>query len=116
MEGIMGVYEALDRGLYVDNLYQMARECLRLADNAEKPLVYYVLGHVLGDIAYDWDERPLPAVEVEEMERKVCDPLRFVMNAIQQERGPAQLHECLNDLVRAFLLARRDRGPDPAEL
>jgi hypothetical protein len=116
MEGIMEVHAALDRGLYVDNLYQMARECMRLADHAEKPLAYYVLAHVLGDIAYDWDERPLPAVEVEEMERKVCNLLRSVMNAIEQERGSVQLHECLDDLVRAFLLAQRDYGRNPEEL
>jgi hypothetical protein len=102
------VQEELAKGLYVDNLYEMARECMRIAEEAKDPLAFYVLAHVFGDIARDWDERPLPAVEVEEMELRIGSPLRRVITAIERDHEPAQLHDGLNSLVWALLVAPED--------
>jgi hypothetical protein len=94
------------RGLYVDNLASLTRQCMQLARSGEKALAYYTLASIFSDIYVNWDERGLFTTEVREMEDRIVPPVRRVLESIKSGAEPMDLHEQLEALVRAFLQAR----------
>lgn len=64
----------LKKGLYVNNLYDMAHLCGK-AKRKSNTIVFDVLEGIFYDLAHNWDDRPLPESEVEFVELKLLEPL-----------------------------------------
>lgn len=103
MNNVVAIKRNLEKGLYIDNLYDMIGQCTRLARKAKEPLAFYVLAQVLVDIVNDWEDRPLPVAEVQKMEQKISSELKNTLTSICNNRQSQQIWKDLNALLRAFL-------------
>ena len=68
---IEGLQEKLDKGLYIDNLYEMASLCRQQALDTTLPLPFWVLQKMFLDIATAWEDRPLPVEEAERLQKRI---------------------------------------------
>ena len=96
--------ERLKKGLYINNLYEMATLCRRQAMDTSVPLPFWVLDRIFLDIAYAWEDRPLPVEEAERLQKRILAPIRDVMTAIEKRASPAELYRLLNTLLVAYLV------------
>lgn len=93
----------LEKGLYVEGLYEMAERSLDAAKRSEEPLALYVLSKIFWGIAYDWDERPIRTEEVKEMEQRILKDLKETVNSLIENCNLAQVSNNLNRLLLSFL-------------
>ncbi|MBL7119121.1 MAG: hypothetical protein ISS53_00380 [Dehalococcoidia bacterium] len=71
--------------------------------DATDPLPFFVIQHILSDIATDWEGRPLPVDEAESLESRLRGLINEVIEARQAGASPEEMYNHLNALVIAFL-------------
>jgi len=97
--------EKLGKGFYVENLYEMASLCKRLAKDSAYALAFHVLWSIFIDIARDWDGRPLPVDEATKVQQKLEAPIREVIQRLEAFRNKQELFDSLTKLVAAHMQA-----------
>ncbi len=95
--------ERLKKGLYIENLHEMASLCRQQALDTTLPLPFWVLQKMFLDIATAWEDRPLPVEEAERLEKRILAPIREVMTATEKRASHAELYRLLNTLLMAYL-------------
>jgi hypothetical protein len=95
----------LDKGFYLENLYEMAHLCNTLASDAVYRAAFFVMGEIFLDIARRWEERALPVEEAKRVEWEMTKPLGDLIQGIETETSAEVLLDLLNKVVSAYLVA-----------
>lgn len=101
MSNVMSLMSALDKGLFLNNLYEMIRICNQLDKNA--PLPFYVLESILSDIARSWDGQAVSVEEVKLAETKLIKPMKHVLDLIKEKASDKDLYRALEQVVSGYL-------------
>jgi len=94
--------ERLEKGFYLDNLYEMAHLCKTLASDTVYLAVFFVMGDIFLDIARRWEERALPVEEAKRVEWEMTKPLRNLIEGIERNASSEEIMDLLNTLVSAY--------------
>jgi hypothetical protein len=97
--------EKLEKGFYVDNLYEMARLCKSLALDAINPAPFFVMRSIFLGIARDWEDRALPVEEAALVASKLMEPLAKLVDGLETNAPSSELYYLLNNAVAAYLTA-----------
>lgn len=97
--------EKLEKGFYLDNLYEMARLCKSLALDTASPASFFVMEQVFLGIARDWEDRPLPVEEAKQVEEKVIQTLKDLVDGIGANASSEEVFNLLNMVVSAYLIS-----------
>jgi hypothetical protein len=101
---IAKIKKNLQKGLYVENLSEMKRQCMEMAKEVTEPLAFYVLASIFHDIEEHWrTKKPLLADEAKEMEQRISGSLKDVIDGIIENQELKQMWNSLNALLRSFL-------------
>lgn len=95
----------LNKGFFVENLYEMSRLCDRLAKDSPDAPVFYILHSVFLDFAEDWDDRPLPTDEVIQVQQIIETPIRNVIEGVEKKESKEVLFDLLTTLIDARIRA-----------
>ena len=60
--------KGLNKGFYVDNLYEMARLCNDMALESKNPTPFFIMRKIFLGIANYWEERPVIVEEAKFVE------------------------------------------------
>lgn len=90
------------RGLYVNNLYDMARLC-GTAKRKSNTVLFDVLEGIFYDLAHNWDERPLPESEVKSVESKILKPLLQLVEKVNVGSSEKELFQLLTDIILKYV-------------
>lgn len=93
--------EKLDKGFFVQNLYDMARICENLMEDTFGGPAFYILRRIFLDIARDWNDRAVSVDEAAEVENKLEAPIRQLIAVLETRRSKEALFESLAKLVVA---------------
>lgn len=104
MSNVMSLMSNLDKGLFLNNLYEMIRMCDQL--NKTIPLPFYVLESIFSNIARSWDEQAVPVEEVKLAETKLVEPIKHVLDLIKEKASDKDLYRALNQVVLGYLSYR----------
>lgn len=96
--------EKLERGFYLDNLYEMASLCKSLALGANSPAPFFFIEHILLDIARHWEDKPLPVEEAKLVESFLLQPLEDLVEGIEANASSEEVLNLLNRVVSAYLI------------
>lgn len=105
MTSLQQLRDKLREGLYLDNLWQLARLSKDLAMDDPYPLPFFVMRQVFLEIARNWEDRPLPVEEANLVRSTISKPLEDLIEAIEAGVSKEELFDVLNEFVSAFLTA-----------
>ncbi len=95
--------EKLERGFYVDNLYEMASLCKDLALGTTSPAPYFIKEQIFLRIAENWEERPLSVEEAKLVEVEMIKPLKDLIGGIETSASSEQIIHLLNKTVSSYM-------------
>ena len=95
--------EKLDKGFYVDNLYEMAHLCKDMALGSQSPVPYFIMQKIFSGIAIYWDDKPVIVEEAKLVEIELKKPLELLIDAIEEEVANSKLMELANKAVSTYL-------------
>ena len=95
--------EKLEKGFYVDNLYEMARLCKNLALETVNPAPFFVMRHIFLGIAKYWEDRPVIVEEAKLVETEMIKPLKDVIGGIETNASSEQMFHFLNKAVSSYM-------------
>jgi len=105
LANLQKLQEKLEKGFYLDNLYEMAHLCKMLASDTIYPAAFFVMRDIFLDIARRWEERALPVEEAKRVERKMTKPLGDLIQGIETEGSAGGVFDLLNNVVSAYLVS-----------
>lgn len=97
--------ERLEKGLFVDNLYEMANSCRMLAMDTDIPLPLFVIRHLFLEIAHDWEDRPVTVEEAKPVQSALIQPIHNLIKAIKAGSPAANIYDSLNQIISTYLVA-----------
>lgn len=97
--------ENLEKGFYLDNLYEMARLCKSLALDTTSPAPFFFMAHIFLDIARQWEDKPLVVEEAKVVESKITKPLEELIEGIATNASSEEIFTLLNRVVSAYLVS-----------
>ena len=95
--------EKLEKGFYVDNLYEMARLCKNLALETANPVPFFVIEQIFLGIARHWQDRPVIVEEAKLVEAEMIKPLKDVIGGIEANASSEQMFHFLNKAVSSYM-------------
>lgn len=105
MANLQQLQEKLEKGFYVDNLYEMARLCQALASDTIYRVAFFVMREIFLDIARCWEDRALPVEEARRVERQMIEPLGDLIRGIETQVSDEVVLNLLNTVVSAYLVS-----------
>ena len=94
--------EKLERGFYINNLYEMAHLCKNLALDTTSPAPFFVMQHIFLNIARYWEDKPLLVEEAKLVEGEMIKPLKDLINGIEADASSEQIIHLLNKAVSSY--------------
>ena len=95
----------LEKGFYLDNLYEMARLCRHLALDTTSPAPFFIMEHIFLDIARHWEGKPLLVEDAKLVEQKMIESLEDLTESLEREAPSEEELNLLNGAVSAYLIA-----------
>lgn len=92
----------LKKGLYINNLCDMARLCGR-AKRKSNTVVFDVLEGIFYDLAHNWDERPLLESEVKFVELKLLEPFLQLVEKVNTGSTEKETFQLLTDIILNYV-------------
>jgi len=105
LANLQQLQEKLEKGFYLDNLYEMAHLCKTLASDTIYPAAFFVMWDIFLDIARRWEERALPVEEAKRVERKMTKPFGDLIEGIERNASSEEILDLLNTLVSTYLVS-----------
>lgn len=93
--------DRLAKGLYVDNLEEMAAICKQLALDTKYPVPFFILNCIFSMIALDWD-RALSVEEAKRVETELRTPIDQLLNSLDGDDA-TEIYFRIQDLVSKYL-------------
>ncbi len=103
MTKLQKLRERLDKGFYVDNLYEMARICKSLALETSSPTPFFVMRQIFLNIANYWEDRPVIEEEAKLVEVEIIKPIRELVAAIEAKGSNDQIYNILNRTIASYM-------------
>ncbi len=97
--------ELLDQGFYVDNLYELASSCKKLSLDSAHPAVFFIVESIFLNVARNWEDRPLTVEESKKVELRLMDPLKELVEGLEENSTSEEVLELLNEVVSAYRLS-----------
>ncbi|MCK4826557.1 hypothetical protein KA005_63025 [bacterium] len=91
----------LDKGFFVQNLYEMVQICENLDQDEFGGVVFYVLRNVFLDIIRAWSECAVSVEESIKVQTKLEEPVRTVIEGLETYCNRESLFDSLGKLVVA---------------
>jgi hypothetical protein len=104
LANLQHLQEKLEKGFYLDNLYEMAHLCKMLASDTICPAPFFVMRNIFLDIARNWEERALTVEEAKRVEKKMTKPLGDLIEGIEIDSSSEEVLYLLNTLVSTYLV------------
>jgi hypothetical protein len=104
LANLQQLQEKLEKGFYLDNLYEIAHLCKMLASDTIYPAAFFVMRDIFLNIARRWEERALPVDEAKRVEREMARPLEDLIRGIDADVSPEVVLNLLNGVVSAYLV------------
>ena len=95
--------EKLERGFYVNNLYDMARLCKSLALDTTNPAPFFIMENIFPGIAKYWEDRPVIVEEAKLVEVEMTKSLKELMDGIEANASSEQIVHLLNKAVSSYM-------------
>ena len=105
MANLQQLQDKLEKGLYLENLYEMARLCQALASDTIYRVAFFVMREIFLDIARGWDERAVPVEEAKRVEQQMLEPIRDLIRGIDRQAADEVILNLLNTVVSAYLVS-----------
>ena len=97
--------ERLEKGFYLDNLYELAHLCRNLALDTTSPAPFFIMEHIFLDIARSWEDKPLPVEEAKLVGSKLIEPLEYLIEGIEADASGEEVLNLLDSVVSAYLIS-----------
>lgn len=107
LANIQQLREKLERGFYVNNLYEMTTLCKSLALDSSRPTPFFVMQQIFLNIANYWDEKPLIVEEAKLVEVEMKKSLKDLIDGIEVDASSGQIVHLLNKVVSSYLFLFR---------
>ncbi len=107
MTNLQQLREKLEKGFYLDNLYEMARLCRNLALDTASPAPFFIMEHIFLDVARHWEDKPLPVEEAKLVESFLLQPLEDLVEGIEADVSSEEVVNLLNRVVSPYLISFR---------
>ena len=95
--------EKLNRGFYLDNLYEMARICRSMALESENPAPFFIMQKVFSGIADYWDDGPVDVEEAKLVEIELKESLGKLIEMLESKAKNGEITEMANKVVSSYL-------------
>ena len=95
--------EKLEKGFYLDNLYEMASLCKDLTVGAVSPAPFFIMENIFSGIAKYWEDRPVIVEEAKLVEGEMIKPLKDLIGGIEANASGEQMVYLLNKAVSAYM-------------
>ena len=105
MTNLQQLREKLEKGFYLDNLYEMACLCRSLALDTTSPAPFFFMEHIFLNIARHWEDKPLLVEEARLVESKMIEPLEDLVEGIEAFASSEEVFNLLNRVVSAYLIS-----------
>ncbi len=102
MTKIQYLKEKLEKGFYVDNLYEMSRLCKDMALGSNNPTPFFIMQKVLSGIADYWDDRPVVVEEAKLVQVELNESIRRLVDALESDASPREVMELSNKVVSSY--------------
>lgn len=103
MATLQELQEKLGRGLYINNLYEMAGICRNLALDAHDPAPFFIMRQVFLDIARRWEGKPLVEEEAQQVEESIIYTLENLIEGIMTEVSNEEVYGLMNCVASAHI-------------
>jgi len=104
LESIQHARDRLDKGFYVNNLYELAKVFGQMSSSTKWPATAcFALRQIALIIAYDWDGRPLPTAEAQSVDAQLRPLFSEVLSLMAEDTDVEELYATLDRLVLALL-------------
>ena len=94
--------EKLERGFYVNNLYEMAGLCKNLVLDTVNPAPFFIMEHIFLDIAKYWEDRPVIVEEAKLVETEMMKPLKELIGGIEANASSEKIAHLMNKVVLSY--------------
>jgi len=95
--------EKLERGFYVDNLYEMAHLCKDIALEGKNPVPFFIMQKIFSGIADYWYDRPVIVEEARLVEVELKEPLWYLIDALEEKAADVKINELMDKVVSSYL-------------
>ena len=95
--------EKLDKGFYVDNLYEMARLCRNLALETDNPAPFFIMEQIFRGIAKYWEDKPIIVEEAKLVENEIVKPVKDLFDGIEANASSEQIIDLLNKTISSYM-------------
>lgn len=103
MTKLQQLRERLDKGFYVDNLYEMVRICKSLALETSSPTPFFVMRQIFLNIANYWEDRPVIVEEAKLVEVEIIKPMMNLIETIEAKGSNDQIYNFLNRTISSYM-------------
>ena len=103
MTNLQQLKEKLERGFYLDNLYEMARLCKGLALDTTSPAPFFIMEQIFLDIARHWEDKPLIVEEAKLVEVEIIKPLKDLISGIEENVSSEQMVHLMNKVISSYM-------------
>ena len=93
----------LNKGLYIDNFYEITKICKDLStQNTQYAWVFFIFNKLFYDLAYDWEDRPVKVSEGDYLEKNISPSIKEIIKNLKEEKSISQIVNNVNILVLNF--------------
>jgi hypothetical protein len=104
---IQQLKERLDKGFYVDNLYEMARICNAMALESKNPAPFFIMQKIFSGIADYWGEKPVIVEEAKLVQDELFQLVKNLIDVIEENAPAEQIMHITNKVVSSYLFLFR---------
>lgn len=102
MTNLQVLREKLEKGFYVDNLYEMARLCKTMALESNNPAPFFIMQKIFSGIADYWEDRPVVVEEAKLVEGELLKSIKGLVDAIDAKVPAEQMIILMNKAVSSY--------------
>ena len=103
MANLRTLREKLEKGFYVDNLYEMARLCKSMALGSNSPVPFFIMQKIFSGIADYWDDKPVSVEDAKLVEAELKEPLRHLIDALEDKAENEKIMELADKAVLSYM-------------
>ena len=93
----------LGKGLYVDNLYEMARICKDMALESDNPAPFFIMQKIFLGVANYRDEAPINVEEAKLVDIELENQLKQLVSAVETSASIEDIIRLANKAISTYL-------------
>ena len=107
MNNYIKLEKKLDKGLYIQNIYEMVKICKKLSKTNLLP--FYVIQSLLLDVAKEWDGESVTVEQTQFVEENINKPIKKILDLIDNNASEKELYVALELVISGYLKYKENK-------